>query len=359
MQELSINTKKTYNAIDLTKFLCAYLVMMIHIEPFGTNEKFANISFIVQNCATRIAVPFFFIASGFFFYRKNYSNNFDWSNTKKYALKLIRLYFIWSAIYFPLCIKTILHNEKGMLKGLLLYLRDFVFAGSYAHLWYLPASVVGVLIVSFLISKNINIKSTLILAAVLYCIGLLGQTWFGLIRPIETISPSVWNLLKMVKEIIYSTRNGLFEAFLFIALGMLFAYKKIELKKGIAILGFALSYIMMFLELYFVRKNNFSRAYDMFVFVVPATFFLFYIAKNTNLNDKPIYSTMRKMSSLIYFMHPLIGAIISKSLSIIHIDANAFGLKFVGTLFVTTFVSFMIIKISNIKRLGWIKYLYS
>ena len=62
------HSPKSYNGIDLLKFLCSFLVCMIHIAPIqGIELKYSGyINYILQHGICRIAVPFFFCASGFF-----------------------------------------------------------------------------------------------------------------------------------------------------------------------------------------------------------------------------------------------------------------------------------------------------
>lgn len=52
----------SYNAIDLAKFLCAILVVTIHVAPFGLAQAgglFAKLNYVTQDYIARIAVPFF------------------------------------------------------------------------------------------------------------------------------------------------------------------------------------------------------------------------------------------------------------------------------------------------------------
>ena len=61
-----------YNGIDLVKFICSYLVVIIHTAPlssyFMTYGDLLHIYIIQYFC--RLAVPFFFVASGFLLFRK-------------------------------------------------------------------------------------------------------------------------------------------------------------------------------------------------------------------------------------------------------------------------------------------------
>jgi surface polysaccharide O-acyltransferase-like enzyme len=61
---LSENRTKHYNCIDLIKFICALFVVSIHVSPFASYNSFINYG--LKNYIARIAVPFFFVASGYF-----------------------------------------------------------------------------------------------------------------------------------------------------------------------------------------------------------------------------------------------------------------------------------------------------
>lgn len=53
-----------FNGIDLVKFLCAYLVCIIHVTPIKfpiAGIESSHISFWLQQCLCRVAVPFYFI----------------------------------------------------------------------------------------------------------------------------------------------------------------------------------------------------------------------------------------------------------------------------------------------------------
>ena len=60
--------KKKYGAIDIAKYVSALLVVCIHTFPFYEVSVRLNAYWIQTVC--RLAVPFFFVSSGFFFFRK-------------------------------------------------------------------------------------------------------------------------------------------------------------------------------------------------------------------------------------------------------------------------------------------------
>ena len=85
---------KKYNFIDIIKFLCAALVVTIHVPPLTSVNWMLN--FAVVNFAARVAVPFFFISSSYFVFIKAYKENgeLDKSVIGAYVKRIIRLYII-------------------------------------------------------------------------------------------------------------------------------------------------------------------------------------------------------------------------------------------------------------------------
>ena len=85
-----------YGGIDVLRFLCAILIIMIHVVPLGSSQDRAVLllNHALRNVLARAAVPFFFMCSGFFLYRKTPADRFSTEPTKKTVLRLGRLYLL-------------------------------------------------------------------------------------------------------------------------------------------------------------------------------------------------------------------------------------------------------------------------
>jgi len=353
--------KKNYNAIDLAKFISAILVVMIHVAPFGESNAstVVTLNFAVRKCLARTAVPFFFIASGFFLYRKTSFKKFDIGPTLKYVKRLAGLYLIWSLIYFPLNLILFRRDSEGMVHAFLIYIRNFFFAGSYGHLWYLTALIFAVLLISFLLSRGKNIKSIILASSIFYLIGLLDQSWYGLILPLKTAAPAVWKVLEAIIFCIVNTRDGLFDGFLFVSIGALFSQEKVKISKNASLVGFLVSLILLFTESFTLRHFNFIKNYDMYIFLVPTTFFAFSYVKQLELADSGKYKKLRNLSTLIYFMQLWVSPVAEVLLSKIDPSLGRSFLRFLLTLFVTIILGLMVIGLSEKKPFRWMKRLYS
>lgn len=354
MQDFA-NKQYVYPSLDLMKFICSILVVMIHLTPFGEYE-FLN--FVIHNYVARIAVPYFFVTSGFLLFRKTSYDNFNMNYTFKYALRLLRMYLIWSVIYFYLNYKIIINDERGLLHGILVYIRDFLFVGSNGGLWYLNATIFAVILISILVKKKCSLRRIILLAGILYILGLFDQSWFGLITPLRQI-PELWSGLRMLQKIISTTRNGLFEGFLFVGFGMIFAFNLVKITRSKALWGFIISMFFMFIETVVVRHFNLAKQQDMYLFLIPVTFFLFDFVMHMEIKERKIYRTLRTLSVLIFYTHVWIIIIVKESFDYLKIDVNSTTLRFVLVIFLSIIVSYGILKISKMKQFWWLQYLYS
>lgn len=188
----------------------------------------------------------------------------------------------------------------------------------------------------------------------------MAQSWFGLIRPLNTNAPEIWSILKLVQKVIVNTRNGLFVGFIFVSLGMYLALIKITLTMKQSYIGFIVSMILMSIEITVLHYFKIPRAYDIFLFLVPTSFFLFYIVSNINLSNNCIYKDLRTLSSLIYFLHIGVKLVVDKLIVVFNVGGiEGTPLRFISVLLITVIISLLIIKLSNFKKLKWLKKLYA
>lgn len=145
------------DAVDLMKWVCAWMVVTIHTRPFVNYSVCVDL-YISQGIC-RFAVPLFFSASGYLLFRKirypiitnSTENN---KIIRKYILKTCQRYITWSSVYYLFQIQHWAYS--GMLtKGFIInQIRLFFLEASYGHLWYLLAMIFAVPVVYLLIGKN-------------------------------------------------------------------------------------------------------------------------------------------------------------------------------------------------------------
>ena len=359
IRKTSSQVVRHYNGIDLFKFILSFFVVAIHFYPLTSVNRVAN--YLLVNYLARVAVPFYFVVSGFLCFRKTDYENIDISIPVQYAVKIIKLYCIWSLIYFIPSFTDLLKVSGDVEGSLLIWARNFLFSGSYRQLWYLNATAFSILFVSFLLCNRWHIIPICLMSFLLYCVGLLGQSYFGLLR-VFIIRPEVWSILDSLERIIVTTRDGLFEGVMFVSLGLLFAYKPIVISIRATLIGFILSMVALLCEVYLTHKLGWVKEYDMYVMLIPASFFLFYLSTIICTLDNPIYKKLRIYSVLTFYIHTLIGWGLKYFIAFIRWfivvpEINSL-LLYLIVLAVSYFFAFLIIRLSRVSKFRFIAVLY-
>lgn len=321
---------KNYNAIDLMKFILGLMVVAIHTNPFESVSPALNLFFV--DTLSRLAVPLFFLSSGFFVANKLNDNKV----VLNYVKRTIMLYLVWSIIYLPINVYNIL-QDKSFIS---LYIRRFFFEGSYYILWFLPALAFGVILLKFL--YNLLNKQLLIPGCViLYILGAMGQSYYSKVN----MPPS----FEVYYSFFLTTRNGLFFAFPFLCLGVFIRKNPDIVSKKNALIYSIVCFILLSLEVFFARNLDFSKGNGMWIFVLPTAFFVFIYITNIRLKDSPKYLWLRKLSTLLFLSHGIFViafAIISPRIGL----TNSI-LQFLFVLIQSLILSQIILKIKKLKFL--------
>ena len=320
------NALKINGTIDLAKLIMAILVIGIHTEPFGFNfwlDKGFGI-------CTRLCVPFFFVTSAYFYWRKEKS-------PKVFLQRIIILYVVWSIIYLPFDITVLSHMTVPEI------LRRFLWDGNEHALWYLCGTIIGFIITSVLL-KFLQPKYVLMIAFAFLVIGTVKSTY----------STAVYELFGVNLPNNLGSRNGLFYGFPYIALGMTIAKSNTQgffKHKNRLYAGFIISLLLLVVESYLFVIRFKSDSTILWLSVFPYTYFFFEIALNTKIPlDKSVSLTFRKMSTLMYVSQYLFIPVLSKY--------STYLLLFILTVLATSLFSIIIIKLSEKKSLLFLQYLY-
>ncbi len=319
-------SKKMNGAIDIAKILMAILVIGGHTEPFGFNFWLDKGFGIV----TRLCVPFFFVTSAYFFWNKEKS-------AMTFLKRIVLLYVVWSIIYLPFDISKLKEMSLPQL------LNRFLWAGNEHALWYLCGTIIG-FIITYALLKILKPKYVLIIAILLLVIGTLKSTYSTAISSFCGFSLPDYS----------GSRNGLFYGFPYIALGMAIAKSKTQGKtdnRKKLYIGFAVSLLLLMIESYMFVIHFKAESTILWLSVFPYSYYFFMIANNVDVQIKKTYSLIfRKMSTLMYVSQYLFIPVLSGYLSTM--------LLFIAVVSSTAAFALIIIKLSDVKPLKFLKYLY-
>lgn len=324
MEKLQNDLKQTNVAIDITKLIMAYFVVAIHTEPFGFSfwlDKGFGIF-------TRICVPFFFVASSYFFFLKE--NN----SPVKYLKRIFTLYFVWSIIYLPWDISELKSLSIGEI------LIKYFWIGNGHALWYLCGSIVGFSIVYFL-SRLMNPSKVFIVSIIFLIIGCVKSTYAPVIESFLHISISDY----------LGSRNGLFYAFAYYALGLVIAKKEncdndVQIRN---VIGVIVSFIMLALESLMLVWIFKTESTILWISVLPLTYNFFMVVKNLHFSVREETSYfIRKISTLVYVSHCCFMYLL---------EDLKYGYSFIVVAFLATIFSVIVIFLSRKQQFEWLRVL--
>ena len=295
--EKSVKQKRNYGAIDNFRLVAALLIVAIHTAPLESLNSTAD--FLVTYCMGRVAVPFFLMVTGFFVlapYQRfvghsSYQSENAILKTKKFLKKTIALYAIATLLYIPIKIYAKqLSNEVGV------WLKEIFFDGTFYHLWYLPAVIIGCLLLMGLI-KILSPLTISAITLVLYIIGTAGDSYYQLISQVPVLK-TVYDGIFIVSSY---TRNGIFFAPIFLWMGVVIANGKIRIPMRIAAEGLAISMAGMIAEGLLTYEMEWQKHNSMYILLLPVMFFLFELLLSVKGTT---FKVVRDMSMCVYIIHP-------------------------------------------------------
>lgn len=296
-------------AIDPFRMAAAFLIVAIHTAPLSSFSETAD--FFFSYCFARIAVPFFLMTTGYFvlpslILKKSASYKSLWKSMKKAAL----LYLAATIIYLPVNIYS------GKLPALKDLFKVLLFDGTFYHLWYLPATLLGMLFL-FLLSRKCNQRVILLICGILYLIGLFGDSWYGLSSQL----PPVKTFYDVLFGISSYTRNGIFYAPVFLFMGALISHRRVHKHFDeimVYLTGTLFFLLLMLGEGYLTYFLQWQRHNSMYLFLIPCMFFLFHLL--LCLPGKGSRS-LRRVTLLIYLLHPLMIILVRGFAKLTHLSA--------------------------------------
>lgn len=270
-------------SIDILKIVLAAFVVGLHMHVL--RDSYPSLSYVLVNGLFRVGVPVFLIISGYFFYFTD-----DLSRLKKWSVRILLLYVIWSVIYFPLW------KEDDS------YLSNILFG--YHHLWYLIGTFFSGLLLFALRNLSSKILASLIL--LFFCCG-YGIQFLGNSHYFKGEIDATLNLFP-------TYRNFLFVCFPFLGMGFLIRKLEIDVKRKPSIWVVIVSVFLVTFESflnYSVFNLSQKESIDLLFSLLIACPLLFLYCKNIAV--KTDSKILASISTAIYLVHPLVMEFVYKS----------------------------------------------
>ena len=279
--------------LDRFRLIAAFMVVCIHTSPLDSLSPLGD--FVLTRIFCRVAVPFFLMISGHFLAAG------QWRSLGRFWRKTLLLYGLAILLYLPLNWYTGSPSGWGWIKALLT-------DGTFYHLWYFPALLLGVPLARLL--ARLGMPAALTLAGVLYLIGLGGDSYYGLTAQVPALAQCYDGLFVLSSY----TRNGLFFVPLFVLLGAV----DMRLSRRTAGVGFLLSLAAMTAEGLLLHHLGTQRHDSMYLALPFCMLFLFSLLQSANQGRD---LRARRLSLLVYLLHPWSIVAVRGGAELLHLES--------------------------------------
>lgn len=296
-----------YNFLNVYRLIMAILVVICHTNVL-TNIISQNIMVSnIYNFLVQLAVPFFFLSTGFFLGKKIEKSNNSTDEIeiiKKKRNKTIKLYIFFTIIYLPLTIYGFISEKTGIIKSIILFFRGFLFVGENFNswfLWYLLSEIIGLTFIATLLKKRNNYKTILFKGLLLFTIGIIisfinSQTYD------DIIMAYISTILKF-----FIPNGRIFYSIVFTSIGIIISEKEIKVKKMIILKIIPISMTLLLFLINTVFYNIFVNRFS--ILLCSVLIFVFII--NIRFNNDKFADYCKFMSEKLYFWHMYIYSFVS------------------------------------------------
>lgn len=280
---------KEFSYVDYMKLLMACFVIGIHTRLSSSCVNTTAIEIV--DLLFSIAVPYFFICSGFFLFGNNKRADIR-HRMIRYVKGITSMYIIWTLIYLPFTIYSYYADGLNLRQGILAFIRGFLFIGEHSYswpLWYLLALIIAVALIYGM--RQLHFKP-LIIGIVGFVMFLLGH-YINYLHTNGLDFMETKRIVDLYFKIFQNTRNGLFIGLLYVSLGLIIAHfgkiKNPIVNICLIIIGGCL-------------------AYQRFLIGMPLLVFALFSLTLSESKSSEGAVTCRKISTIFYFTHMLLIA---------------------------------------------------
>ncbi|MDD6011322.1 MAG: acyltransferase [Oscillospiraceae bacterium] len=345
---LPLNSKNTGNCdgADLLKFIMSLFVVATHTQLLP--------AYIYP--WVRLAVPIFFVFSGYFFFTK--LSLIDSEEEKKRAVfhrvkHIVFLYLFWLIVLFPLVLHIRGYVALGFSRGILEFLRDLLFSSTFQGSWFLSALIWSTIIVCFLGRKCSN-RFLFLLGFILYMLACLSSNYEFLL-PQQGGAVTVMHFL--VRLFGLPCRN--FSAgVIFIVIGKIMTERANSMKTRntkVILFSAVLSLLLLFAEHGLLSRFTEVHNNDSYVMLIPAAALLSALALGSHWHSR-FSVTLRSVSTIIYCVHVPVFMAVSKAMTWLGLPDRENVLLFTLTVAVSVAAALILLRLEKHKPFSFLRY---
>lgn len=294
MDDLSVSNS---NLIDINKFLFSLFIVCIHTNILEHTSE--TINWYVTHLIFRMAVPFFFITTAYFFGKKfnRCTNKREQFNVvRQYIKKYMPLFIMWSTV--GLIEDIFYYISRDVSYPIIRLIHTYLFYPKGA-MWFVLACMVAVTLIYILWNKKI----LLIVCVIGYSFALLCNSYYFIVSDNIVFA----SIIDIYMKIFISARNGLFVGLPLFVLGIWYSKKdnfinKRTTKELIVIATFL--FIILVTEVSLIRFRPILDDSSIFISMPFLAVILLEISTRLTVGiTKETSIIFRRLSGYIYFLH--------------------------------------------------------
>ncbi len=279
--------KKTYESIDLTKFIGSILILTMHCNALSDYDAVS----MIPSFLSRWGVPFFFICSAYFLFSKSGQTDFK-KTLSGYIRRIGMLYLAWLIFNLPNVIYLRLYPKNlTSVRTWLYFLKNSVLSSTFTGSWYLASSIFSAWFICVLCRK-FPTKVVLWITSALYILCVLTSAYAGLLPA---------HLLKVLTFLCFPL--NIFHGAFYFAIGKYICENREKILSRCsriqALAGFAVFYILFAVEIFVTKHLGIFDSSNVTFSTALMAFFLFLFCLQTDISIRNGV-LLRKLSTIIY-----------------------------------------------------------
>lgn len=349
-----IREKETFPLVDILKFFFATIVIAVHVFA-----EYSTLGWLNQTLSvlTQVGMAFFFIASGFFSYRK-FIKTGDHVVFLRQSLRLLILYGFYNVLYYIVrVLAPALLNKTTLLEPTLDFVKNMLVGGT-SVMWFIWSLIIINLLMFFLTWKSRNpFHLAVIVSAFAFAFyvgfSVIFDSYGALFLPSDTYTGIIthWTYFGLIRL--------LGRGIPFVSAGYLVSvlpgfYRRKSVIISVLLLSAASFVVEYLLSLYF---GGYGVCYG--VTMLPFIVFGFKaLVSLDNIEPKPIFKLMRNASTAIYLIHTPIMNLMHQVFKFEYIPKAEGLLPFLSILLLSLIYFALLYWLKRFKAFRFAGYLY-
>ncbi|MBR5773271.1 MAG: acyltransferase family protein, partial [Clostridia bacterium] len=302
-----MSKRQSFGAIDIAKFVMAFIIILIHTNYFAFPNEYIEV--FIDRVITMVCVPFFLVASGFFFFQSIQFENGKIKKCTENKQRLISflkrttiLYIAWLLIYLVWQIFSWINMGVMTFTNFKGYMFSVFTKGFSEQFWYVLFMIYTIPLL-YILLRFLKTRIVVVLSLVFCFLYFYNASYFtatkGALPWLDKIASTV-STIKLTTTLEFSTSLIYFAA-CFLLMGLVCVKIKDKLSTKAAGLLTLASLVLCTFEITILRYcYNVFQCTQTLSFIPLALFLFLFLAKLNVKGNKKVFDFLRKCSTIIY-----------------------------------------------------------